>query len=104
MKTFLYIASSTRSGIEDATLVIGGSHYNHRQLLLAIDAVDHEHAARALGLTITSTFDRSSVGCPNMYSTNQDQGFSLFLKELESGDCISHKDLNEKIRLKVTAT
>lgn len=115
MKMFLYRLISVRDGSKDGVVVYGGTHYHHHQLLMVIEAVDVEHAARALNTRIVGSFDRSSVNCPTIYYTsdyyggnqrpnNNDEGyFSLSLKELESSDEIMHPDLGEKIRLKVSA-
>lgn len=116
MKIFLYLLTSLRDGRKDGITVLGGTHYHHDQLLAVIEADDAEHAARALNTKIVGSFDRSSVNCPTVYYTsnyygkdiqrplNDEEGyFFLSLKELEKGDEITHPDLKEKIRLKVTA-
>ena len=115
MKKFLYCLTSIRDGKKDGVTVFGGTHYHHNQLLMVIEAVDIERAARALNVRVISSFDRSGVNCPTIYYTSghyEDKScpekdkegyFFLSLKELESGDAIMHPDLAEKIRLKITA-
>jgi hypothetical protein len=115
MKTFLYLLTSLRDGGRDGVFVMGGTRYHRDQLLAVIEAVDAEHAAKALNIQIVGSFDRSSVNCPTIYYTSDYYGgkphppnhpegyFYLSLKELESGDEITHPDLKNKIRYKVTA-
>lgn len=102
MKTFLHILTSVRDGRADGVIVLGGTHYHHRQLLMVIEAEDVERAAQVLNLRITDSFDRSSVSCPTIYYLGHcgHEG-SLSLKELEPGDEIAHPDLEEKMRSKV---
>ena len=115
MKTFLYFLTSFRSGAKDKAVIIGGTHYYHEHLLMVIEAIDAQQAARALNTKIVDTFDRSGVHCPTIYYTSEYFGnrkappdhpegyFYLSLREIEPSDEISHPDLKEKIRLKVTA-
>jgi hypothetical protein len=116
MKIFLYRLTSLRDGKKDKTVVVGGTHYHHNQILVVIKAVDAEHAAHALNTKIVGSFDRSSINCPTIYYTSSyyEEGtqrpisdkkgyFFLSLKELEKGDEITHPDLKEKIRFMVTA-
>lgn len=116
MKTILYLLTSIRDGSKDGVMVFGGTLYHHDQLLLVIEATDVEHAARALNIKIINSFDRSSVNCPTVYYTSDYYGgnqhptnhkkgyFFLSLKEMEAGDKSKHPDLEEKIRLKVSAS
>lgn len=112
---FLYRLTSIRNGSKDSVIILGGTHYYHDQLLMIIEAEDAERAAHALNIKIIGSFDRSSVNCPTIYYTSDYYGgnphplnhpkgyFFLSLKELEACDEARHSDLQEKIRLKVSA-
>lgn len=92
-----------------------GTHYHHDQLLMIIEAENAEHAAQALNIKIIGSFDRSSVNCSTIYYTSDYYGgnphplnhpegyFFLSLREMEARDESTHPDLQEKIRLKVSA-
>jgi hypothetical protein len=102
MKTFLYVAVSVRNGSEDNVFVCGGSEYYRRQLMLVIDAPDHEQAAKFLGLTIVGSFDRSRSGLPTVYYTavSDDKSHHLYVKEVEKSDCVLFPELEKKTKLK----
>jgi len=115
LKMFLYRLTSLRSGEKDGKMVIGGTHYHHNQLLMIIEAEDVEQAARALNVTIRSSFDRSCVKMPTVYYTsdyyagverpqNDSEGyFYLSLKEVERGDREEFRNFAEKYRVRVVA-
>ncbi len=116
MKTFLYILTTLRDGSKDGVPVVSGTHYSHHQLLAVIEAEGVNHATRALNTKVVRSFDRSKEGCSTVYYTsdyygvelkepfNHKEGHFFFsLKELEPSDVSTYPDLDEKIRLKVTA-
>jgi len=116
MKTFLYILTSLRKGNINAVTFTVGVLYHHNQLLMAIEAVDVEHAAQALNTKIIRSFDRSAVNLPTIYYTssyygegnqrpvNDKEGYFFFsLKEPEPFDRKRYPNLEEKVCFKVTA-
>lgn len=120
MKTFLYCLCTLRDGAKDNVSVPGGRIYYHDYLLLVIDAVDVEHAVRALHAKIFGSFVRSSpslssplvtiyytsdyYGVGNKRPDNFPEGyFYFYLKEAEASDTITHPNLAERMHYKIVA-